>query len=167
MFLLLQTAFLKGPALVSFTNVIIRRVIGPDDALQLLEAHFSDDCAKQVNDDVWLELSFDLIKLKRALRNEKVTHEKVLNELCTQISELADTITGSGHSSDVMTKNIAAVRCVEAFEPVYRNSLKNFTLSTALYERALKWLTGSSKNDSRIPSQKPKVWLIEYIYSNS
>lgn len=50
-----------------------------------------------------------------------MTHKKVLNELCSQISALADIKTGSGHSSNVMAKVIAAVRVVEAFKLAYRN----------------------------------------------
>lgn len=53
-----------------------------------------------------------------------MTHEKVLNELFTHMHELADIRTGSGSSSDVMSKTIAAVWGVEAFLLVYRNHPK-------------------------------------------
>lgn len=113
--------FLKEPAFFYFINVIIRTDIWFDDALQISENHFSDDHVKRVNDVVWLVLTFDLIYLKRASRNEGVAYEKIVSELLTQILQLADIRTGSGYASDVSTKLIAAVRGVEAFELVYRN----------------------------------------------
>lgn len=102
-------------------DVIIRADMGSDDAMQLFENHFLDDSAKRVNDDVWLELSLDLFKLKIASKNEKVNHKKVLNKIRRQISELANIRTGSEHSSNVMAKTIAAVSDVGAFKFLYRN----------------------------------------------
>lgn len=50
-----------------------------------------------------------------------LTHKNVPKELITQTSEVADIRKGSGHSSDVTDKTIAAVRGVEAFSLVCRN----------------------------------------------
>lgn len=87
-------------------------------------SHFLDNHAKRVNDDVWLELSFDLLKLKRAANNENIAHEKILNESYTQISELTNIGSGSDNLSDVMARTVTAVRGFEAFELVYRNLSK-------------------------------------------
>lgn len=46
-----------------FMGVAIRIAIGPEEALQMIEDHFEDDCTKHVNDNVRLELNFDLTKL--------------------------------------------------------------------------------------------------------
>lgn len=113
----------KGPALVYFTDVVIIKSKNRDEALRMLEDRFLDDRAKRVNDDVYPGLSFALFKLKIVSRKDEVTHEKILNEIYSQISELADIRTVSGHSSDVMAKNFASVRGVKAFELVYRNPL--------------------------------------------
>lgn len=72
--LLWKKAFLKGPDLFHFIYVIIRKAIGSDDASQLLEDHFLDDCAKRFIDDVWFELFPELIKLKSALNNAVVAY---------------------------------------------------------------------------------------------
>lgn len=113
--------------------MIIRIAMNPDHALQLLEYHFLDDRAKQVNDDVWSEFFFDLIRLEWVAKNEEVTHEKILNKLCTEIQKLTDIRTGSGHSSDEIAWTIAALCAVEAFEHLYRNSMKEFqALNSAL-----------------------------------
>lgn len=121
MFPLLQTTFLRGPALIHFMDVVIFKAEDPHEAIQMLECHFLDERAKRVNDDVWMELSFELVKSSRAAMNREITFEKVLNDLYAQISELADIRTGSGHSADVMAKLIAAVRNVEPFSLVCRN----------------------------------------------
>lgn len=71
-----------------------------------------------------LELTPDLVKAKRASNNENITNEKVLKELCTQITELADIKTEPGHSSYVMANAIAQVTGVEAFVLVYCNPPK-------------------------------------------
>lgn len=52
-FPLLQTTFLKGPALAYFKDVIIRMAIGTDEDLLLTEYCFLDDRAKRVSDGVW------------------------------------------------------------------------------------------------------------------
>lgn len=66
------------------------------EALQMLESTFLNERAKRVNDDVCMELSFHLVKLRRASRNKQTTYSKVLTDLCTQISELSDIRTGKG-----------------------------------------------------------------------
>lgn len=101
--------------------VVITKARSPDEALRLLEDHFLDDRAKRINDDVWLEISFPLFKLKIGSKNEEVKHEKVLNEFCSQILEHADIRTGSGYASDITAKMIAAVRGIKAFARSYRN----------------------------------------------
>lgn len=97
----------------------MRAAICTDDALQLLEDQLLHNCAKRVNDDVWLELSFDLIKVGRVSNSDEVTHKNILSELCTPLSELDDIRTGLGHSSVVIARTIVAIRGVEAFGLVY------------------------------------------------
>lgn len=118
---LMQTTFLKRPALVYFMVVVIIKAKSPDEAVILLGAHILDDRAKLVNDDIWLEESYTLIKMKSSSKNEEVTYEIFLKELCSQISELDDIRTISRHSSYVLPNTIAAVRWTEAFQLVYGN----------------------------------------------
>lgn len=47
-----------------------------DEALQLSKNTFVKSSACCVNDEVWLELSFKLIKLVKSSRNEDPAHEK-------------------------------------------------------------------------------------------
>lgn len=119
-----QTTFLKGIALIYFMNTVIRTAETPEVVINQLENHFPDDRAKRVNDDILMESSYDLVKGSRASRNLEINHEQILNRLTTQISELIDIQTGSGHSGDVMARKIATVRRVEAFVMVCRNAPK-------------------------------------------
>lgn len=48
-----------------------------------------------MNDDGWIALSFELVKMSWASRNEEVAQEKLKNGLSRQISELADIRSGS------------------------------------------------------------------------
>lgn len=138
MFSLMETTFLRGPALVYFMDEVMFEAKNPDEAIHLLEKHYLDDRDKMINDDVWMKLTFENIKLSRASRNLEVTHEKVLNDLTTQISELAGIRTGSGHSADVMAKTIAAVRGVDAFTFVFQNPPRQLhALNSALRSYAL------------------------------
>lgn len=43
-----------------------------------------------MNDEIWIQLTFDLVKSERALHNQDVTCEVVLKDLTTRISELPD-----------------------------------------------------------------------------
>lgn len=52
----------------------MRTAICTDDALQFSADHLCDDRAKCVNDDIWLELSFELINLKQVWQNKDDTH---------------------------------------------------------------------------------------------
>lgn len=53
-----SNAFFKGKALVYFMYVTIHNSRSPEEALQVLESHFSDERANRFNDDIWMELSF-------------------------------------------------------------------------------------------------------------
>lgn len=62
----------------------------------------------------------------------------MLNDLLIQILELADIITGYGHSADVMAKTISAVRDVKAFDHLCRNPPRGLQeLNSALRSCAL------------------------------
>lgn len=52
MFPLLQTIFLRGPALVYFMDVVINVAKSPEEGMNMLEDSFLDDVAKRVSDDV-------------------------------------------------------------------------------------------------------------------
>lgn len=86
----LQTTVLKRPALVNFMDVIVRVAVAPDGLVKLLQDYFLDEWARGAKVDVWWEFCFILIKSKRSSKNEKVTHEKDLNEIRAQISEIFD-----------------------------------------------------------------------------
>lgn len=64
-------------------DAVLNKTTSPEDALKCLEVPFLDDQAKRVNDEVWPDLTFELVKAKRSLKNEDVTYRKVLNELST------------------------------------------------------------------------------------
>lgn len=74
-----------------------------------------------MNDEVWSELTFEFVKSKRESNSLVVIHEALLNELNTEIADLAYIRTGSSTDTDIMTKTIAAVRDVEAFTHVCKN----------------------------------------------
>lgn len=103
---------------------MIRTAIGSVEALKLLKYQFLNNRSKGANVYIWLEIFLDLINLKQASKIEEVTHEKMVSELRTQTLELADIKTGSGRSSDVMAKTIAAVCGVEAFKLLCQTSSK-------------------------------------------
>lgn len=82
---------------------------GCQDAIDQPEAHFPVDSAKFVNDDIWMELFFEVVKSTRESRSKDVSSKMVLIDLTTQISELADISTGSVALSEVMAETIEAV----------------------------------------------------------
>lgn len=75
MFPLMKTTFLKSLPLVYYMDVTIHYAGSPEEALQMLESRFIDERVKCVNDDGWMELLFQLVKLGRASRNQETTHE--------------------------------------------------------------------------------------------
>lgn len=77
-------------------------------------------------DDALLRLSFNLVKLKRSASIRRVSSQKILNDFCTQILELASIRTGLSQLSNTIDKSVVAKRSFEAFELLYRNSLKQF-----------------------------------------
>lgn len=62
-----------------------------------------------------MELSFHFVKPLRLLISEESTYEKVLNELCTQLSELSAVQAGSGGCLNTMAKIIEVVRKIDWF----------------------------------------------------
>lgn len=97
----------------------------------------------------------DLIRSRRASKVKEATHENTLNEFCTQISELANIITGSTHSSDEFAKTAASVRVVEAFELLYRNPPKQLpALKTSLQVCALEINLAALRT---VPEHKPRA----------
>ncbi len=110
---LIQTTFLCVPATVYFTDVVKYKDNSTIEALKILVFYFSDDKAKHVNDDVWLDFRFDFIKSKHLVNKRNVSDEAVLVDLPNQISELSDMRTGYSNSSDILTKTISAVRDTE------------------------------------------------------
>lgn len=77
---ILQTTFLNGPALVYFMDVVKHHASNVEDAIQMLEEHFLGERAKRVNDEVWLELSFEFVKSSRQIHGKDTTYEGVLND---------------------------------------------------------------------------------------
>lgn len=133
MFPMMHTVFPRGPTSIYFMDMVISGSVTRERALQVRESHFLDDVVKRVNDDVWMELSFDLVKSSQAAGNLKVTYKKVLNALSSLIFELADIQRNSGHNANVMTKTIAVVRGIDPSIAVYRNYPKQLqALNSAL-----------------------------------
>lgn len=58
MFPLMQTVFLRGPAMIYLMDMVISGCENQEGAIQMLESHFLDDRANKLNYDVWTELSF-------------------------------------------------------------------------------------------------------------
>lgn len=110
MFPLIETSFLTGQALLEFQNVIRETAAIVGEVIDLLEAHFLGHRAKRVNDDVWDELSYQLVASKRKQEGKSATHEDILGDLLDQVADLADIRTGPGCDSIIMAKSIAAVR---------------------------------------------------------
>lgn len=104
-----------------FMDEVIVEAQTPVEAVRMFESHLLDNTAKRVSYNLWMELLFDMFEMSRALRNEEVTHEKVLNDLRTEISELANIRPGSENSADVMIKTVAAVQGIEAFSLICRD----------------------------------------------
>ena len=126
-----------------------------------------DDRAKRVNEEVWLELTFDFVKSKGENLNKEVTHEAIFNDLLNQISGLADMRTGSGNSADVMAKTISAVRGVDAFSHVCRNSLEglqafNSALRSCASETARTNIRSSSFSGSQYGERDPKFFAVAF-----
>lgn len=107
MFSLLQTTFLRSPATVYFMDDIVHDAQTPEEAMKTKKDCGLHENAKRVNEDVWFELKFALVKSIKASRNEEFTYEKLCNDLCTLILKFADITAGLGHSSDVMAKDLA------------------------------------------------------------
>lgn len=82
----MKTTLIFAPALVYFMGAALNKETSPEDALKCLDDHFLDGQAKRINDEVCQDLTLELVRAKRSLKNEDVTHEMVLNGLATQIS---------------------------------------------------------------------------------
>lgn len=110
-------------------NEVVCNLKRLEESIEIMEFHYLDERAKRVEENVWLELTLELVKSRRASRNEAVICRKVRNDQCIQVSELAHIRRGSNHSSDVITKSTAVVRGREAFILVRRNAAKSCRLS--------------------------------------
>lgn len=117
---------------------------------------------------------FDLIKLRWPSRNEKVTHEKILNELCAKISELANIRTDWGSFSDIVVMIIAAIRGVKAFELVYTNLRKqlqgrNSAMSKPGLEAAWVTIRTNVKQGGTLPpvcNQNAFMWTAKELFES-
>lgn len=78
----------------------------------------------RANDDVCMELSFHVVKQKCSSRKKPTLYKIIVNDLCTEISELSAIRKGSWSSSYIKENIIAAVRDIEIFEIVCRNPFK-------------------------------------------
>lgn len=125
MFPLIETPFLKGQALVHFPDAISNIAFSPNASICMLEARFFDDRAKRVNDEIWRDFNFKMVKKSRSSRGQDSCYEAVLSDLITQISVLSDNCTGSGNTAEIMAKTKASVKSLAAFSPVYRHPPSN------------------------------------------
>jgi len=159
-FQLMKSAFLEGPALVYFMDVVENEAESASDAIERLESHFLGKRARRVNDEVWHDLSFENVLSKRAAASLDTSHENVLNDLLGRIAMLADIRTGSSSETDVMAKTIAAVRDVEAFVHVCKNPPDaGQDLNSALRSCALE----ADRKSIRAPAREPAFTSKEEI----
>lgn len=137
-FPLLKTTFLKGPALIYFTDVAEGRARSVEEAVEMLEKQFLNVRTRRVNDSEWHELTFEYVKSKRSFEEKSVTHADVLTDLLGQISELSDMRTGPGSDTAIMSKTIEAVRGESVFDGIVSNPPTDLQdLNAALRSRAL------------------------------
>lgn len=122
----MQNTVLHTLALFYFQEKIMNKNQSKKETLKCLEDHCLDNRVKRANTEVWKDATFHLVKAKRTSRNDNITHEKVSNELCTQIWEQVDIETGSCHLPNVMGHTIVVVRVVGAFALVYWNPPRKF-----------------------------------------
>lgn len=47
----------------------------PEETIQRRESYFLDNRAKTINDDIWMGVSSERVKMSRASRNAEVNHE--------------------------------------------------------------------------------------------
>lgn len=118
---LIQTSFVTGNAFRYFMDYVKPVAKSAEDAIDQMEAHFLSNRAKRVNDEIWNELSFKFVKKKREFDKLPSTNEECLNDLLSQIGDLADMRTSPGNDSVVTAKVIAAVRDIETFTIVCQN----------------------------------------------
>lgn len=63
MFPLIRTAFLRAQDLLHFVYTVLYEVACPADAINMLETYFFDDRAMRVNDEIRMDLTFNLVKM--------------------------------------------------------------------------------------------------------
>lgn len=71
-------------------DIVESKAKSADETIQLFEKHYLRKRARRVNDEVWMQLSFDMIKAKRVSKSLGVSHESILIELLNETSELVD-----------------------------------------------------------------------------
>lgn len=83
-------------------DTLLTQDINLVDDIQMFESPFLNERTKRVNDDIFAELSFELVKSSRISRSLDRTYEVVLNALKTQILRLVDVQTLFGDQSEIM-----------------------------------------------------------------
>lgn len=69
-----------------------------------MKNNFLNKRKKRINNDVWIELSFELSRLQYVVKNEDTSHKTILNDLCTKSFESSEIRTGSGSSLHIIAE---------------------------------------------------------------
>lgn len=121
-FPLLQRSFLKSTLPICFRDTVIKIAETFEKVINQRENQFFDDQADGVNDAIWMDLSYYLVKCSRDSWNLEINHKQTTNGLKTKISELTDIQTGSGYSGYTIAGTMAGAKSVEVFVMVSRNT---------------------------------------------
>lgn len=117
----MQTTLLRRTTLTYFMDTVIIKRESSKQAVKCLNGNFLDDRARLVTDEMCLEVTVSLFDAERVPKNKALIYEEVLNNLFTQMSELADIRAWSGNSLTVRAKTLALVNGVRAYILVYSN----------------------------------------------
>lgn len=102
-------------------DIVITKHTFSEDAAIMPDSRCLNDGTKRVNNDISIELCFELVKSARSSCNQYITYGRVLNDFFSQIDDLSKISTGSGDSVEIMANVIAAVHTVKTFSRVWQN----------------------------------------------
>lgn len=89
-------------------GTVLYEATSPEGVIIMLLLHFLEDRTKQINEDLWMDQTFDLIKLGMPSKNEDIFIGSLLNDFVTLISDFSAIPAGSGYSAEVLAKIISA-----------------------------------------------------------
>ena len=155
MFPLMETTFLKGQALKHYQDVIRDKAGNVNEVIDLLEKHFLGHRARRVNDEIWDELTYQMVKNELMSDQKSTAHANVLGVLLDKIANLADIRTGPSSDTIVIAKTISAVRNVDIYSIVCQNppielQELNATLRSCALEADRAIIRNGSSRDTKL-----------------